>query len=316
MIADCFLYHGTDTDQQLLEVRLRELRDVVDLFVLVEAGHTHSGQRKGFAFRERAFFDDAIAPYRDKIVAIALPSLPANATPLTRENIQRAAIQQGIQHLSPEDWVLVSDLDEIPRVEAVHTVAEQANPGVHLFAQRLSYYYLNCLANQQPWFGTRMVRRADFTTPQTLRHVNGHIVHGGGWHMSYLGGVSEIQTKISAYLHQEYNLPEITAADHIAQCLAEGRDLFGRADQTYTVQPVDANDHTLIAQLDLPTAIREHPARYAHWFAPQLQSTPDEHQMMPVEAPTTPSVPNGSRLASKDAPVARGRGRGVRGATR
>ncbi len=42
MIYDCFTFFN---ELDLLEIRLNVLRDVVDRFVLVEAGETHTGKR-------------------------------------------------------------------------------------------------------------------------------------------------------------------------------------------------------------------------------------------------------------------------------
>ena len=51
MIYDCFTFFN---ELDLLEIRLNVLRDVVDRFVLVEAGETHTGKRKPLYFRENA----------------------------------------------------------------------------------------------------------------------------------------------------------------------------------------------------------------------------------------------------------------------
>lgn len=45
MIYDCFSFFN---ELDLLEIRLNVLKDVVDRFVLVEAGETHAGKPKPF----------------------------------------------------------------------------------------------------------------------------------------------------------------------------------------------------------------------------------------------------------------------------
>lgn len=50
----------------------------------------------------------------------------------------------------------------------------------------------------------------------------------GGWHFSYLGGVDRIVEKLKSFSHTEYNLPEITSSQWIANKMKSGEDLFGR----------------------------------------------------------------------------------------
>lgn len=276
MIYDTFLYFGTDTDRQLLALRLALLSPVVDLFVLCEASVTHAGGPKPFYYRERDLHDPAIRPYADRIIPVGMADLPADATPLTRENAQRAGIMRGLGLAQPDDWVLVSDLDELPRPDAIRAIVADGGQGVYALEQRLSYYYLNCVSAER-WFGTRMARRRDFTTTQTIRHVAHRQVAAAGWHMSYLGGVENIQRKLGAYLHQEYNTPEVNTPDHIITAMRDGRDLFDRPDQTYTVIPFD---HTY------PQPIIDHPARYADWFVPGTDGISDA----PADAVLMPNV--------------------------
>lgn len=262
-VYDCFMYHGTDTDRRLLALRLAETAQVVDRWVLVESQQTHSGQPKPLHFSTGHRHDPEIAPYADRIIVVQV-DLPHDASPTARENVQRAAIADGLYAcgVQLEDWVLVSDLDEIPSADAIGRVLRAEYPGVYAFAQRLSYYYVNCVASNQPWHGTRMARWRDIPNTQVLRFLGGHNVTNGGWHLSYLGGTDEIRKKIEAYLHQEFNAPQFTAADHIAACLREGHDLFGREGMTFAMQPID---HTY------PALISSDPRPFADWIAPVVQ---------------------------------------------
>jgi beta-1,4-mannosyl-glycoprotein beta-1,4-N-acetylglucosaminyltransferase len=234
---------------------------VVDYFVLVEANVTHSGAEKPLYYRDHLRTLPQFAPYRDRIIDVAMRDLPVNASPMSRENIQRAGILRGLVAAAPDDWVLVSDLDEIPRPEGIVMAQGHTDASQFVFAQRLSYYAVNCISHEQPWMGTRMTRYRQLETPHDLRFTGGAIISGGGWHMSYLGGVGAIQEKIRAYLHQEFATPAILDADHIARAVADGTDLFGRAGAQYTIVP--AAD----IMSDLPIPIGESPESYASWFA-------------------------------------------------
>jgi hypothetical protein len=263
---DCFLFYGGGDDPKLLELRLRTLADVVDYFILVEANVTHSGAEKPLYYRDHLRSLPQFAPYHDRIINVAMRDLPLTAAPASRENIQRAGILRGLAAAAPDDWVLVSDLDEIPRPEAIVMAQGYKDADTFVFAQRLSYYYANCVADAQPWLGTRMTRYRTLETPHDLRFANGSVVRGGGWHMSYLGGVAAVQEKIRAYLHQEYATPAILDADHIAQSLADRVDLFGRVGVTYTVVPrTDIID-------DMPAPMRESPELFDNWFTASIDA--------------------------------------------
>ena len=281
MIYDCFMYHGTETDARLLELRLELLAPVVDLFVLVEATRTHAGAEKPLYYRERDQHRPRIAPYTERIIHVGMADLPVDASPLTRENVQRAGMHRGLALASGDDWVLVSDLDELPRPEAVAAIAQTDGGQVFLFDQRLSYYYVNCVT-PEPWYGTRMARVKSFSTTQTLRHASGDRVRNAGWHMSYLGGVAEVQAKLAAYLHQEYNTPGITDPAHIERAMREATDLFDRPGMTYQIMPLDQS---------FPAPLLANPDRYADWFAPGTflhQSASIDAELMPIDAKTEP----------------------------
>jgi beta-1,4-mannosyl-glycoprotein beta-1,4-N-acetylglucosaminyltransferase len=46
-VIDCFTFYN---ELEILELKLEELYDVVDLFILVEAEKTHKGENKRFIF--------------------------------------------------------------------------------------------------------------------------------------------------------------------------------------------------------------------------------------------------------------------------
>ena len=110
MIYDCF---GFFNELDLMEIRLNVLKDVVEKFVLVEAGETHSRKTKPLYFKENAA---RFAEFRDRIVYVGIERFPdVCVTDWARENYQRNAIADGLKGAKDDD-VLVSDLDEIPIV--------------------------------------------------------------------------------------------------------------------------------------------------------------------------------------------------------
>jgi beta-1,4-mannosyl-glycoprotein beta-1,4-N-acetylglucosaminyltransferase len=268
VIYDCFMYNGMGDDPLLLELRLATLSDVVDRFVLVEANSTHSGETKPLYYRDQHADIPEISRLAGRIIPIAMTDLPISASPTSRENIQRAGIMRGLRGLGLDDWVIISDLDELPRPEAITAVANaNGQDSVYVFAQRLSYYYLNCIANEQPWHGSRMIRYPALANPQSARFANGATVGGGGWHMSYLGGAGAIIQKVQAYMHQEFNIPAFVDTESIERKIADGHDLFDRPGVSYEmIPPADIMP-------DLPAYFRDHQDRYGHWMRLAGKST-------------------------------------------
>ena len=228
MIYDCFSFFN---ELDLLEIRLNVLKDVVDKFVLVEAGETHSGKPKPLHFKEN---EARFARFRDRISYVCIEKFPeVCTTDWARENYQRNAIVDGLKGAKDDDVVLVSDLDEIPRPEKIAEFA--GRPGVKVFDQTYYAFYLNYRnVRQQWWYGTRMVSYRDFchafddvevhedeflplevnagTTASKFRcrrlprSRGGQIVvKNGGWHFTCLGGAEALARKITSFAHQEYN---------------------------------------------------------------------------------------------------------------
>jgi hypothetical protein len=113
MIYDCFTFFN---ELELLELRLHELSGVVDKFVLVEATRTHSNQPKALVYQEnRARFQE----FHDKIIHVVVDDMPNAKNAWALENFQRECIARGLVSCRPDDLVLVSDLDEIPRATTV-----------------------------------------------------------------------------------------------------------------------------------------------------------------------------------------------------
>lgn len=279
MIVDCFpLFNELD----LLEIRLTELYDVVDLFVLVEATHTHSGQPKPLHYginRQR------YARWFDKIRHIVVADLPDTGgdtaptnLPATRrrEMTQRQRILDGLRDIPDDAIVMISDLDEIPRRESVQRLAGGLQDGmVVAFIQKLFYYNVNTYAPDRPWPGTRAARAADVRalTPHVIRNglaqPDAHYpiyarLDNAGWHLSYLGDVAHIQNKMRSFLHQELVNEENLDADTITRRMAEGLDIWGRvAEQSFTIGPAS----------DIPAAIRCNPIQWQHLFHPDWLPT-------------------------------------------
>lgn len=237
MIYDTFIFFN---ELDLLELRLNVLDNHVDYFVLVEATETFQGAPKPLYFAENK---DRFSRFLGKIVHVVVDDMPHGAAPFDREYHQRDCILRGVQNCRPDDLILLSDVDEIPNPERIPTNLAE---GLRLaFEQPLYYYRLNRKCVQMdhlPWsvlthyctFGFPSQLRRDVVKLQSdiLSHEavtdRFEIIKEGGWHFSYLGSPENIVKKIEAFSHAEYNRPGFKNVGALADCISNGRDLFGR----------------------------------------------------------------------------------------
>ena len=168
---------------------------------------------------------------------------------------------------------MVSDLDEIPSLEAV----KNYTTGIAVLEQKMMYYYLNNINVMDPiWrkgtkiahlhemknpdkevylgFGAQYTKRG---TPTCLRFYNGPAIKNGGWHFSYLGGPEAISYKIKSFAHQELNREGFTSEDKITQRVNAGQDIFDRG-YIYKVVPLDNS---------FPEYILKNQEKYKHLIA-------------------------------------------------
>src|SRR6056300_2011592 len=111
-IYDCFSYWDEDL---LLDLRLSILNDYVDYFVIVEGNKTWQNNPKKLQFDIEKFKN-----FKDKIIYIPVNDMPEGKNPWIRENFQRNCIERGLINAKQEDWIIISDLDEIPNLRMLH----------------------------------------------------------------------------------------------------------------------------------------------------------------------------------------------------
>jgi len=219
-VYDCFLFFN---ELELLTIRLNELYEHVDHFVLVEADETFSGLPKQMYFAENR---ERFAPFLDKIIYVPLHDKAKRAnTAWDREHFQRNQIVRGLKQCRDVDLVMISDLDEIPRGERLQEllgpVARGETPA--LFARMTMYRgFLNRfdVANT-PWSATAV------TTYGALKKGNADslrgckdsgkypVVENMGWHFTSMGGTAMVVQKFESWSHTENNTPEYKNPDRI-----------------------------------------------------------------------------------------------------
>jgi len=225
MVIDGFTFFN---ELDLLEIRLNELNDVVDFFVLVESTKTHSNQPKPLFFEEnkRRFLE-----FLPKIKHIVLDDLPDGDDPWEREKFQRRmVIERGFKDFSPLSIGMISDADEIPSAEVIANIENsliEAGQAITIM-QFFCYFYANCILSSNNnqwayWSGTRVAQIHSWQG-LTGREGCGKFLYGG-WHMSYLGGLEKIQYKLKSYAHHNDKDHEDFTADYIRDKITTGKTL-------------------------------------------------------------------------------------------
>jgi beta-1,4-mannosyl-glycoprotein beta-1,4-N-acetylglucosaminyltransferase len=248
MIYDIVSYFN---EIELLRLRLKSLKGLVDCFVIVESDTTHTGSPKDFSLIEHII--ELSRDYNIRYVQHSGDQFPN--TPWINENSQRNYALNDLS-FEPEDIIMISDVDEIPSPRFIKTVQRSNHNGVFISIQELSFFWPNLRSSQQPmWMGgTRAVRWKNslnidsFKSPYgdtfikainegftltKLRLVDrGRPVLNGGWHLSYYGGLERVAIKLSAFAHSELN-ERRTSDERIARFMEDGMGFF--ADEKYSV---------------------------------------------------------------------------------
>ena len=233
-IYDCFTFFN---EFDLLELRLKELYDHVDHFVLVEGNTTFTNIEKPYYFEEN---QQRFAPYLDKIIHVRA-QMPKHADAWANETFQRNSINDGIVDANEDDIVIISDIDEIPRPSVVDSMREDADVKIWGLRTPLFYFKFNhMLVTGSVYTTWIMAGRAGVMMPADdfrrqrfalngfpLNHnADGiRLVEHAGWHFSYLGDAEFVATKIRSFSHTETNRPDVIDNIDLERSIADGNGL-------------------------------------------------------------------------------------------
>ena len=231
-LFDCFMYNNEET---LLDLRLQTLTKYVKKFILVESEFDHQGNKK-----EKFFNIDNFKKYKDKIISFKINNFPSNLNgSWKRENFQRNYISKALENLNDDDYIIISDADEIPNLKNLKNI-EKAK---YTAFKQFNYCYKINMKNLTfpDWYGSKLCKKKYLKSPQWLRNqkvknysffkifkINWNIIENGGWHFSFLMKPEEIQKKIKSFAHDEFNKSEYLDIAKIKNYVSEGKDLFNR----------------------------------------------------------------------------------------
>lgn len=202
MIYDVFNFFN---ELELLEIRLHELDDYVDRFVLVESTSTFQNNPKKLYYEENK---EQFKQWHHKITHVIIDDSPQTTDTWAVETFQFNAATRGLQDLKPNDTVIWCCADEIANKNAV-----QQNRGgaPKMLMMTGCSIYMNCWhANMPLWTGGRLVTGKQWIESNNQydsfrKHWLGHHVLDGGWHFCNLGDVERLKLKFQSYAHKELN---------------------------------------------------------------------------------------------------------------
>ena len=110
---------------EMMEARLDELGDIVDLYLISESSFTAFGDRKPRNILNR-LRHGYLLPMQDKIVYVAIKHFPSNgringwlADNLPRHELGLTGLRRQVNNSRSDDLIIISDTDEIPSREAI-----------------------------------------------------------------------------------------------------------------------------------------------------------------------------------------------------
>lgn len=207
MVYDLFPYNG---ERQILEIRLNELKDVVDHFYISQSLQTTSGRN-----RPIHPVRDQFADLKHKIHMLEAPPCKVIHKFWEREWIHRNYCKTLLPKLGPYDFLIYGDVDEIPRAAKLEEAKQIAfEKGYCSLQMAAYYYYLNVAHLEWPDWSFPVLYHGPAVNDKTANHTRwDHVDTKGrmkpgephlkdaGWHFTYQGGTREVVRKLKSFGH-------------------------------------------------------------------------------------------------------------------
>lgn len=274
-IYDLFM---VNSELDFLEIRLRTLYEHVDYFVIVESPKTFQGNPKPLTILKAW---ETFAPYHDKMIyhELQFPDDWDPARTWDYEDLQRDAVLDqvlpgltGAQSPRLGDVLIVADVDEIPRPEALLLLRTCAFSRRLTLSSRFYYYSFQFLHTGPEWphpQATYYEGPSRTLKPTNLRNGDGGIpglrglekstVSNAGWHCSScFATMDEFLNKMASFSHKWMNRDEFRDRRRIADAVRAGRDVWDRAVDTFV--RVDYNE-------DIPAVLLEETERFGYMLS-------------------------------------------------
>ena len=281
----------------ILDLRLNMLNPFIDYFIIVESTFNHKGEK-----RELKFDMEKYKKFEKKIIYLIFNEEPDGIEKVFnsdnddeksrkfilnaayRENGQRNFIIKGLELANDNDFILISDVDEIPNLEKIdwNTINNQ----IVLFKQDMFYYKLNLKLPDLIWSGTKACKKKYLKSPQWLRnikdkkypffrfdtffsekkYINIKFIENGGWHFSNIKTAAEIEHKLKSYLHhREFDLNPMSEKE-IENIIQSKQAIYDLKVDKKINKIGDGNKLIEQPLNKLPSYIQENLYKYEEWI--------------------------------------------------
>ena len=291
-IYDCFQFFDED---MMLDLRLNILNKYVDKFVIVENLFLHSGKKK-----KKNFDINKFKKFKDKIEYILVDKLPNDLYEIEKqpekekgdrvidntlkiEHNQRNKIFSGLKDASENDFIIISDVDEIPNLENINFNAKKK---LTIFKQKMFYYKFDLKYGSKPWIGSKACLKKNLISPQWLRDVksrvyplwrldilfskmkynNINLIENGGWHFTNFKTAVQLENKLKNFGHHYEFQESSLKLDDIKKMINKNLAIYDyEADMRNNkwsgikLNSADLNE--------LPEYVRINKEKYADWFS-------------------------------------------------
>ena len=293
-IFDCFMYFDEDV---VLDLRLNYLNKFVDKFVIVESRFNHKGEKRNPLFNINKF-----SKFKDKIIYILKDDIPDGIQQINdsdndfihykksifnawkRENLQRNQIMEGLIDAEKDDWIIISDVDEIPNLKNVDF--KKVKNMLIFFEQHMMYYKFNLKLENFYWFGSKACKFDNLKSPQWIRDIKTKkfawwridtlfskkkykdikFIRNGGWHFSYLKKPEEIEKKLKSYLHHiDYDRNPL-GIEKIKKIVNEKKTIYDLRVDKKKNKFEAKNKLVKIKKDELPSYIFDNLDKYSEWI--------------------------------------------------
>ncbi|MCF3576853.1 tetratricopeptide repeat protein [Planktothrix agardhii] len=291
-IYDCFAFFN---ELDILRIRIEELKDIVDKFILVEATKTFSGNPKPLYYQE---FIHEFAEYQDRIIHYVVDDMPEidysqpvdlQAWPLDVH--QKNCISRVLNSLdcNDEDIILVNDCDEIPRKGKVSEAIELLKDNEFvIFVQDLYHGHLDNIFSEW-WCGTVACKYKDYKvrTYTKVRYSDkintgldmgdpsykrsGYIsnqyfehpyIIKSGWSFSWFGSDLSRRYKLQSFAHKEGDDSEARGIEKIKYDVCRpALEMEASGEFYFDVRDIEGKD--------VPEFLRNNILKYRHFLQPR-----------------------------------------------
>lgn len=260
MIYECFYFYN---ELDLLDLKLHELKDVVDKFVLIEFRTSLTGKEQPLYYEENK---ERFSDFHDQIIHVIgpdhMPHTDSNHLYLCRKE----NYMQGLVDAKPNDIIISSDPDIVFKKDAIIELEKHSMENTEM--QLISDWYC--------YYMDFLYTKARFGFNGATYYKN--IVAGGwekvfrwrpmetlavsaGYHFSKLGGVDALFDNISGYPHQELNNDRIKNREKMLIKMDRG---VAWDDPNENANPVMV--HVPYDPANYPEYLNAHPEIYSKYF--------------------------------------------------